>query len=348
MNELEFGVFDHLDRGRRSIAELYAERLQLIEQFERCGFYAYHLAEHHSTPLGMAPSPSVFLAAVAQHTTTLRFGPLVYLLPLYHPIRLAEEIAMLDQMSHGRLEVGVGRGRSPIELMLYNSEFAQGPAIFDEVLAILKQSFGNDRINFAGKHFTFRDVPVELKPMQQPHPPLWYGVGSPESADDIAAKGFHAVTLAKPVVAAQITRRFRDGLARAGHAGRRMGICRFVVVGETEKEAKALAARAYPVWHESFFELFRRFNQKPQQTWSGEWEVMEGDGLAIAGSPDTVVRALGGQLHMVGADYLVSQIVFGDMTLAESARSIDLYASRVMPALREAYKAGELAALARA
>ncbi len=345
MNELKFGVFDHLDRGRRSIAELYVERLQLITQYERSGFSAYHLAEHHSTPLGMAPSPNLFLAAVAQHTTTLRFGPLVYLLPLYHPIRLAEEIAMLDQMSHGRLEVGVGRGRSPIELMLYDSDFAQGPAIFDEVLSILKQAFGSDRINFAGKHFNFADVPVELKPMQQPHPPLWYGVGSPESADDIAAKGFHAVTLAKPAAAAQIARRYRDGLARAGLEGRRMGICRFVVVGETDKEAKALAARAYPVWHESFFELFRRFGQKPQQTWSGDFAVMEAEGLAVAGSPDTVVRALAAQLHLVGADYLVSQLVFGDMTLGESARSIDLFASQVMPTLLEAHRAGKLAAV---
>ena len=118
MSDLKFGVFDHLDRGKRSISELYDQRLKIVEQYEWSGFHAYHLAEHHSTPLGMAPSPSVFLSAVAQRTKTLRFGPMVYLLPLYHPIRLSEEICMLDQMSHGRLEIGVGRGRSPIELML--------------------------------------------------------------------------------------------------------------------------------------------------------------------------------------------------------------------------------------
>ena len=118
MEELKFGVFDHLDRGGRSMSDLYEQRLQIVEQYARAVFYAYHVAEHHSTPLGMAPSPSVFLSAVAQRTKALRFGPLVYLLPLYHPLRLAEEIAMLDHLSHGRLEVGIGRGRSPIELML--------------------------------------------------------------------------------------------------------------------------------------------------------------------------------------------------------------------------------------
>lgn len=344
MTDLKFGVFDHLDRGKRSIADLYEQRLQIVQQYERSGFYAYHLAEHHSTPLGMAPSPNLFLASVAQHTKTLRFGPLVYLLPLYHPIRLAEEIAMLDQLSQGRLDVGVGRGRSPVELMLYGSDYAQGQAIFNEALEVLRQAVRDDHINFSGKHFNFLNVPVELRPMQKPHPPLWYGVGSPESADEIAAKGFNAVTLAKPAVAAEIARHYYAGVARQGLLGKRMGICRFVVVGETDQQAKALANRVYPIWHESFFELFRRFNQKPQQVWPNDFEVMQSLGLAVAGSPSTVVRVLGDQLELVGANYLVSQLVFGDMTLEESTRSIGLYASQVMPALLDAHKSRKIAA----
>ena len=90
--------------------------------------HAYHLAEHHATPLGMAPSPSVFLAAVAQRTKRLRFGPMIYALPLYHPLRMIEEICMLDQMSGGRLDVGFGRGASPIELDLFGTN-PRRPAI---------------------------------------------------------------------------------------------------------------------------------------------------------------------------------------------------------------------------
>ena len=116
---MKFGVFDHLDRGDLPLKDFYRERLRLIEAYEQAGFYAYHLAEHHSTPLGMAPSPSVFLAAVAERTRRLRFGPLVYALPLHHPLRLIEEICMLDQMSGGRLEIGFGRGASPVETALY-------------------------------------------------------------------------------------------------------------------------------------------------------------------------------------------------------------------------------------
>ena len=85
---MKFGVFDHMDDGGGPLGTLYAERLELIEAYDRSGIYGYHIAEHHSTPLGCASSPGLFLAAVTQRTKTLRFGPLVYLLPFYHPLRL--------------------------------------------------------------------------------------------------------------------------------------------------------------------------------------------------------------------------------------------------------------------
>ena len=104
---MEFGIFDHMDHGGQgSLSQFYEDRLGIVELYDQSGIYAYHLAEHHATPLGMAPSPNIFLSAVAQRTKKLRFGPLVYCLPLYHPIRLLEEICMLDQMSGGRLEMG--------------------------------------------------------------------------------------------------------------------------------------------------------------------------------------------------------------------------------------------------
>jgi alkanesulfonate monooxygenase SsuD/methylene tetrahydromethanopterin reductase-like flavin-dependent oxidoreductase (luciferase family) len=346
MDELKFGIFDHLDRGERSISDLFEQRLQMVEHYDRLGFYAYHLAEHHSTPLGMSPSPSVFLSAVAQRTKRLRFGPLVYLLPLYHPIRLAEEIAMLDQMSGGRLEVGIGRGRSPIELMLYGTDINQAQDIFDETLAIMQRAFLEDRINFAGAHYDFHDVPVELRPLQQPHPPLWYGIGSPESAEQFGERGFHGVTLAKPAAAAEITRRFYTASSRGGWRGRRMGICRFIVVGETDREAQELAARAYPIWHASFFELFRRYGQKPVQIWPASFDEMAANGLAFAGSPDTITQALSAHLQAIGSNYLVGQFVFGDMSVVESTRSVELFASKVMPKLVQAHRISQQAAAA--
>src|SRR6202161_2712838 len=116
---MEFGVFDHLDRTGQKLPDFYEDRLKIAEAYDRSGFYSYHLAEHHSTPLGMAPSPSVFLAAAAQRTKNLRLGTMVYALPLHHPLRMIEEICMLDNLSGGRLDIGFGRGSAPMELAYY-------------------------------------------------------------------------------------------------------------------------------------------------------------------------------------------------------------------------------------
>jgi alkanesulfonate monooxygenase SsuD/methylene tetrahydromethanopterin reductase-like flavin-dependent oxidoreductase (luciferase family) len=106
---MEFGVFDWIDRDPLLLADTYEQRLQVVAAADAAGFWCYHLAEHHGTPLGMAPAPGLFLAAASQRTRRIRLGPLVYLLPLYNPVRLAEEIAMLDHLSRGRLELGIGR-----------------------------------------------------------------------------------------------------------------------------------------------------------------------------------------------------------------------------------------------
>jgi alkanesulfonate monooxygenase SsuD/methylene tetrahydromethanopterin reductase-like flavin-dependent oxidoreductase (luciferase family) len=330
---VKFGVFDHLDRNALPLADFYALRLELIERYDRAGFYSYHLAEHHGTPLGMASSPSVFLSSVAQRTTRLRFGPLVYLLPLYHPIRLAEEIAMLDQLGRGRLDVGVGKGRSPIELESFGVDPAESEELFEEALEIVRRALTDGRVTFAGKYFAMTDVAIEMRSLQQPHPPLWYGIGSPGSVDLCVERGFNAVTLAKPAVAAEIARTY---LAAADRAGKDllMGICRFAVVADTTAEALAIARRAYPYWHRSFNHLFALHGIRPVQSWPADFDAMAEAGLAFAGSPDDVTEQLQAQIDAIGANYVVGQFVFGDMTADECRRSIDLFTSNVMPAIQ--------------
>src|SRR5262245_5131438 len=147
---LEFGSYDHVDRSGLPPNEFYEQRLKLIEASDQAGIRTYHCAVHHSTPLGMSPSPSVFLAAVASRTKRLRFGPLVYTLALYHPLRLAEEICMLDQMSRGRLDIGVGKGISPIENGFYGVEYSQADKIFAESMAVLTQALTQKSVNYQG------------------------------------------------------------------------------------------------------------------------------------------------------------------------------------------------------
>jgi hypothetical protein len=225
---MEFGVFDHLDRTGQSLPDFYEDRLKIAEAYDRAGFYAYHIAEHHSTPLGMAPSPNVFLAAVAQRTRRLRFGPLVFVLPLYHPVRLIAEICMLDQMSGGRLELSFGRGASPIEIEYFSIDPEARQDIYAEAVDVILKGLTHKTLDFHGKHFAFDNVPMELEPLQKPHPPLWYGVHAPDSAERAAKRDLHVVSLDSRDLAAGTSRR-RHAQARSrplhrGGGNRRAGV----------------------------------------------------------------------------------------------------------------------------
>jgi alkanesulfonate monooxygenase SsuD/methylene tetrahydromethanopterin reductase-like flavin-dependent oxidoreductase (luciferase family) len=133
---------------------MYEERLQPLESADRAGFFCYHLAEHHLTPLGMGPSPNVFLAALAMRTKQIHMGPLVYL-PLYHPVRLVEEICMLDNLSGGRLEIGVGRGVSSYELAHMNMNFLESRAIFEDSLKAIVKGLRERKIVHQGEYHWF-------------------------------------------------------------------------------------------------------------------------------------------------------------------------------------------------
>ncbi len=136
----------------------------MIEAYDRHGFYIYLCAEHHATPLGLAPSPGIFLSAVAARTKKLRLGPLVYTLPLYHPLRLIEEICMLDQLSGGRFEFGVGRGISPIEVGYYGVDPEKSQAMFGEALEVVMRGLKGGTLDFAGEFYRFKHVPMVLEP----------------------------------------------------------------------------------------------------------------------------------------------------------------------------------------
>src|ERR1700681_3064511 len=154
-SEVSFGVFDWIDRGTQPLSRLYEDRLQLVAAADEAGFFCYHLAEHHASPLGMAPSPALFLTAAAQRTRRIRLGPLVYLLPLYNPLRLIGEICMLDQLSGGRLELGIGRGVTPYELRYFGVDPAGTRAIFSEALTVLVAGMTENRVTFEGEHYQY-------------------------------------------------------------------------------------------------------------------------------------------------------------------------------------------------
>src|ERR1700691_1180667 len=216
---VKFGIFDHLDDAGVPHGELFAGRLTLAEAYDRSGFYAYHLAEHHGPPIGTAASPSLFLAALTQRTSKLRFGAMVYLLPFYHPLRLIEEVCMLDQMSGGRLELGIGRGVSPFETAAYALDLAPTQAMYHGAFQALLKGLASDELTFEGKFYRFDKVPMILRPVQRPHPPLWYGVSIPDNADWPAENDVNVISLAPPQAVRPIFERYLSVRRRLGKVG---------------------------------------------------------------------------------------------------------------------------------
>ena len=191
---IKFGVFDHIEPVEKMpLHEVYNLRMQQIEQFDNNGFYAYHLAEHHTPAVHrLAPSQNVFLAAASQRTSKLKLAPCVYVLPLHHPLRLIEEISMLDHLSEGRLEIGIGRG-GVMEAFFWGQEAESETNYlrYKETLDIIKQGLDTDFLSYEGQFHQFDELPMRLDPIQKPYPPMWYM----RNAETAALEGMNTVVV---------------------------------------------------------------------------------------------------------------------------------------------------------
>jgi alkanesulfonate monooxygenase SsuD/methylene tetrahydromethanopterin reductase-like flavin-dependent oxidoreductase (luciferase family) len=342
---LKFGVFDHLDESGLDLGEFYENRLRLIEAYDRIGMHVYLTAEHHATPLGMSPSPSVFHSAVAQRTKRILFGPLVYTLALYHPLRLAEEICMLDHLSGGRFQLGVGRGISPYELGYYGVDMAEAQDRYLESYEVVMQALAlaqnPDRsqreLSFEGKYYQFSKVPLSLAPKQAPHPPLWYGIGNPDSLPWCVANRCNVVSNGPLEHVRKITDAYRDQWQGAGHSASSlplMGTTRHMVIAESEREANHIARKAYARWYESFMYLWVKHGTKPNAYFPSTWDELVGAGRALAGTPETVREQLAEQIEKSGVNFVLTRFAFGDLPFTTSLRSVELFAKEVMPWIR--------------
>jgi alkanesulfonate monooxygenase SsuD/methylene tetrahydromethanopterin reductase-like flavin-dependent oxidoreductase (luciferase family) len=333
---MEFGVFDHVDRARDDLHAYYEDRLRIVELYDEIGIDRYHVAEHHGTPLGMSASPSVYLAAVSQRTKNIRFGPMIFAAPLYHPLRLAEEICMIDQMSGGRFEMGFGRGASPIEASFWGLEREEMELVYRESIAIILEALKTGELSFKGEYYNFDRVPLCLEPRQKPYPPMWYGIHSVESAARVAREGFNVISLDSAEETGEYVDSYRAAWREEnGDAPEPcIGISYFIVIAEDEDKALSVARRSYPVWHDSFNYLFRRNGTVPRHQRPADWDGIVAEGRAFAGTPDQVAAFLKDACETSGVNYLVSQFAFGDQTVDETFRTVRLFADHVMPILK--------------
>src|SRR5687767_3208840 len=317
MNQkLQFGIFDWIEASRRPPGQVYEHKLELAAAADRAGFHAYLIAEHQGTPLSIDGSPSVVLSAMFQRTRRLRAGALTFCLPWHHPYRFYNEVCMLDQMSGGRLELGVGRGVSPIESKIFGLQtIEESRQKYRDTLEIFFTACRSDVIRYRGE-----DVELYNKPVQKPWPPLWFPSSNRESIEFTARHGYHTAFLGKLADCKPLFDRYRElwerhqndpGRHNAHVAAPFLAKTQHMVIADTESEAERLGLAAYGTWASHIHHLTRKHG-RPDVHKTEPFAPDSAQPL-IVGTPRTVLEKVQDMLRVTSANYLLCIFSFGDL-----------------------------------
>ena len=340
-----FGIFDHIeDIPGTPTPQLLRDRLDLIKMADEAGFAGFHLAEHHGSDLCMAPNQEVFIAAASQVTKNIRLGPLVKLLPLHHPVRIIEDMCVVDNLTNGRLDFGVGRGVAPIEHFWFGSTWTESRERFVDVLGIMCNAFATGEISSEGsRYYDFPTIPMSTRPVQNPIP-FWYP-GSPLTA------GRHGMNLMWP---GPIDKASYDVYVETWNAHRgdthrvdgpesqpRVGCTMILAIAPTEAEAlditrrgmTGLARRAHNVHRHDHLVLPDDECDAALGPLRGIMAHMEDAIHFGAGTAEQIKDRFAAILEPGLTDYIVLQVPTGDMTLEEARRTMDIFCSEVKPGL---------------
>lgn len=354
---MDFSIFMIvMGKGRQSDEDAYDQALEDLVLAERLGFDIFWFAEHHfNDDFSLSPSPNLLAAAGARLTQHIRIGIAVNVLPQHHPLRLAEEGAMLDCLSKGRLEFGIGRGIAGPEIAPWGIAPGETRPRFEECHDFLLQAWEKGEAQWQGRFFTVENTPLVPNVLQRPHPPIWVSAQSPDSVAWCAARDYPAMQVAEPLsVGVEQVQRYKDFAAQAGVTPKRGGIVplRYVFVAETDAQAR----RASLPYMQDFWDHFTKIasHALPQigpdgvdgyDYWRGagnleQWadlsyEGLNEAGIIITGSPDTVIEAVRRQQELLECDHLICDFWRGaGSDAAARRRSMELFATEVMPAFR--------------
>jgi alkanesulfonate monooxygenase SsuD/methylene tetrahydromethanopterin reductase-like flavin-dependent oxidoreductase (luciferase family) len=295
----------------------------------------------------MLASPNLIIATLAPRTKRLRMGNLVNVLPLFDPMRLAEECGMLDILTGGRLNVGLGRG-VPRDDLKHGLDRDTAQARFEEGIEIVLRAWTGETFNYSGKAWNYVDITCRPRPLQRPHPPIYYGATSPHSPAMVARRGWNLALSRQPLAnCARAIQSYRDERAKLGNpnGGGDAIMVRDIYVAETDEQAWSEAAPQITrfwqlatdnVWRgdsistddlPKFTERFAYFPGGLTVKRLDEW------GTSLIGSPDTVIKKAREMIATAKPDSLVGMFSFGGLSHEQVMRSIERFATKVMPAL---------------
>lgn len=324
-----FSVVDHYPAEMgRSTGEFYAELLEQAEAAEEWGFDSFWVAEHHFHEYGAVPRPPILLSAVAQRTRRIRLGSGVVVLPFDHPLRVAEDYAMVDVLSAGRLNLGVGSGYLKHEYAGFGIDPEDKRARFDEALEVLLRAWTGERVSYAGAHVEVHDVRLNVLPVQEPRPPVWVATLRTDGGARVGARRLPAMFIpyASAETLPQMTAGLRDYRAAFVAAGGRLEDATapfgfHTYCAESTADARA-EARPYM---ERYVRTRLYAVQRSFET------LLEQDVVAI-GDPDEILR-VARRYEAAGFTHFLAIANFGGLPHKRVLRSMELMARHVLPRL---------------
>ncbi|HJO83477.1 MAG: LLM class flavin-dependent oxidoreductase [SAR202 cluster bacterium] len=350
---MHFGLFYLFsDFGNIPQDQVFNEVLDEIEYAEELGFDSIWLPEHHFAVYGMLGNPLTLAAAIAQRTTKMKIGTAVMILPFQHPLRVAEDAALVDALSGGRLLLGLGRGYQPPEFHGFGVPQSDSSAMFNESFEIIRRALSGEKFTFGGRFWNIEE-PTEIfpKPIQKPHPPFYLASVTPRSLDIAARNGMsllRAPQFSTLDTVAEAYTTYRSMMREHGHDPDSLDqpLSVRTYVAPTMEDARAEAEHV--VW---FYKLmatllpgapgrpappsgYENYPQDPSALSAITVDDVLERGTAF-GTPDRVIETMKTYMHRLGATSFMTQMRIGGLKHSKVRKSMELFAKEVMPALRE-------------
>jgi alkanesulfonate monooxygenase SsuD/methylene tetrahydromethanopterin reductase-like flavin-dependent oxidoreductase (luciferase family) len=316
----------------------YEQILEQVELAEELGWECFMFNEHHFLGYGgMVPNPAVLLASAAARTSKIRLGPCIAILPLRHPLEIAEDYAMIDAISGGRLEFGIGSGNTELDYRVFGVARATHRERFDEAFEIISNAWGRERSSHRGEFWQFEDIALYPRPVQQPLPPIWVAGTSIDTLEWAGRRGFHIMTVGHPHPPEKVgpgVDAWKKALAAHGidPATRHCQLHVRTHVNESAPRAREIAMAAIARYDE-----ISRVGRKSSLTASPaeyDWDGMLAAGRNNYGTPEECIKHIHNAMRHYYFDTLTTTFNFGGIPHAEVMKSMRLFAKEVLPAFR--------------
>jgi probable F420-dependent oxidoreductase len=310
----------------------FRETLRECEEAEAAGFDSIWLGEHHNHPV-LYPSPLVGLAAIASRTKSIRLGTGVLLLPLYHPVTVAEEAAMVDVISEGRLILGIGAGYAPEEFAAFGYSIKERGSRLEECASLLQRLWTENNVTHQGRHYRIENVTITPRPLQQPRPPVWLGAWA-EPAIQRAARLADAWLIGPSASLEEIEPCldiYRTACRQAAKGVGQVAFLRYIFVADSASNAMSAAGDFFV---RAFENLYFRWSHPVVKRPAGELTIERlAENRIILGDPATCIEEILRFQRMLGATYLICRFSVPGIPRDICKKSLDLFTREVMPAI---------------